>query len=83
MSAQAIGIFDSERGSLVPAIFNDEMQAIQFVSAEASWGPARAAALKRLIEAGVTTHDLPQHSHWNWTHKAPRLNLLAYRGFGP
>jgi hypothetical protein len=82
MSVQAIEIFDNERRDLVPAVFHDEMRPEQFLAAEASWGPARTAALKRMLDAGVLLAELPQHSHWNWSRKASRLNLLAYRGFG-
>lgn len=26
--------------------------------------------------------QLPQHGHWDWEYKVPRLDLLAYRGIG-
>jgi hypothetical protein len=82
MSTQAIQIFDNEGGQLVPADFHDEMRPDQFVNAEATWGPERSAAVQRLLNARVPSHLIPQHWHWNWSRKAQRLNLLAYRGFG-
>jgi len=82
MSTQAVQVFDNESGQLAPAVFHDEMRPDQFLNAEATWGPQRAAALQRLITARAPAHTIPQHWHWDWGRKAQRLNLLVYRGFG-
>jgi len=42
----------------------------------------RRAAVERLVAAGFPEQQMPQHWHWDWGQKVPRLRLLTYRGVG-
>ncbi len=44
---------------------------------ERSWAPERAAIVARLRRASVDPARWPQSLHWDWSRKAPQLNLLA------
>ena len=44
---------------------------------ERSWAPARAAIVARLRRASVPPARWPQSLHWDWSRKAPQLDMLA------
>ena len=49
------------------------------VKTELNWATSRIEGTKRIHGNGG---DIPEHSHWNWINKSPKVNLLAYRCFG-
>lgn len=82
MSEHRIDILDKHSGDLVDAVLHDELSTLALVEAEKVWGPYRIEAVKRLIKAGTPPGKQPQHWHWDWSQKAARLALLAYRSMG-
>ncbi len=82
MSEQRITIVDKRSGEPVDAVLHDELDTLALVEVEIIWGPYRLEAVKRLIRAGTPLGEQPQHRHWDWSKKARRLALLAYRGIG-
>lgn len=82
MSEQTIAIVDRGTGELVEAKLLDELDATVLIEVEKVWGPYRNEAVRRLIKVGTPPEKQPQHWHWDWSKKAGRLSLLAYRGVG-
>ena len=49
------------------------------IATQRLWEPFRAQALKRLHREG---NPWPEHWHWDWSQKAKKLDLLAFRCLG-
>ena len=82
MSEQRISILDRRSGDMVDALLHDELDAVTLVEVEKVWGPYRHESVGRLVKAGTPPSGQPQHWHWDWSRKAAKLGLLAYRGIG-
>jgi hypothetical protein len=66
----------------VDAVLHENLGADDILQAEASWGPVRVAALRRLLGEGWPEDRLPEHSHWDWSRKIGRLQFSTYRCLG-
>src|SRR5258708_6295100 len=82
MSSLPTTLFDRRSAQAVPATVRFGLTAVEVLAVEAVWGPWRRAAVERLVAANFPEDQLPQHGHWDWEQKVPRLHLLAYRGIG-
>jgi hypothetical protein len=52
------------------------------LAVEAIWGPARIESLMKMLQAGVSLDDLPEHSHWNWSNKLRGYSEADHRFVG-
>lgn len=82
MSTLPTTLFDRHAGHDVPALLRFDLAADEVLAVEAVWGPVRRAAVERLVGTGFPAEQMPQHWHWDWRSKVPKLSLLAYRGVG-
>lgn len=64
------------------AILHDDLGAVALIQAERVWGPYRGEAVRRRMASGALRTAQPEHWHWDWSRKAAKLSLLAYRGVG-
>ena len=85
---QKIWILERASGTLVQAVFHEEVNTKQLVEAERQWKPFRTAVKKRLLDAGIAESEigrrLPQHAHWDWALKSKCLegDPLALQCYG-
>jgi hypothetical protein len=82
VSSTVIQIVDRRSGQLVDAVLHESLSVDDILQAEAAWGPARVAALQRLLGEGCPEDRLPEHFHWDWSRKIGRLQLPMYRCLG-
>jgi hypothetical protein len=82
MSNLPTTLFDRRSTQTVPATLRFGLTAAEILAVEAVWGLWRRAAVERLVAAGFPQDEMPQHWHWDWGSKVPRLDLLGYRGVG-
>jgi hypothetical protein len=75
-------LFDRQAKVLIPASLCTELTEEEILAVEAVWGPIRADAINRLVQSGFHEDQMPQHWHWNWALKVPKLRLLTYEGVG-
>jgi hypothetical protein len=64
---------------LVEAFVIDGAPKETLMAVQQSWGPFRQQSLRRLQREGT---PWPEHWHWDWSQKAKKLDLLAYRCLG-
>jgi hypothetical protein len=53
-----------------------------FLEAQREWRALVVKAAQELLRAGADPEELPRHWHWDWTHKAAELRLLAITFYG-
>jgi len=82
MSSLPTTLFDRRSNQSVPATLRFGLTAAEVLAVEAAGGPWRRAAVERLVLAGFPEDQMPQHWHWDWGQKVPKLDRLAYRGVG-
>jgi hypothetical protein len=76
-----IQIIDNATGQAVEAEIFDEVTVEHFIETQQEWRPIVLKAARQLAARG--SHQLiPQHFHWDWTTKAPELNVLANAFYG-
>ena len=68
-----------ENDDLVEAKLIDELTKEELIRAHLQWAPVRNEALTRLLDARLR---VPEHWNWDWSNKAGKLDLLAYRCMG-
>ena len=76
-----VELFDNRKQEFVDAELFDDITPEDFEEIEAQWRPLVQEAKRKLIEMGKPDM-VPQHAHWDWTRKAPELEMLAIRFFG-
>lgn len=67
---------------MVAADLHDALRRADLELIERSWASDRARIMAELSRADVARHSWPESLHWDWSRKAPELDLLAARGFG-
>jgi hypothetical protein len=77
-SSRRTRLLDRHTGLLVEATLFEEVSRETLIEVHIDWQPVRLEGLKRAIVAG----NVPEHWHWDWSLKADKLKLLAYRCFG-
>lgn len=82
MTTRLTTLFDRRSRTPVPATLRFGLGAEEILAVEAVWGPWRTSAVERLVESGFPEEAMPQHWHWDWAHKVPKLGLLAYQAVG-
>lgn len=82
MTTRMTTLFDRLSRAPVPAQLRFGLTAEEILAVEAVWGPWRTAAVERLVQSGFPEDAMPQHWHWDWAHKVPKLGLLTYQGVG-
>lgn len=82
MNPIATTLFDRHQNTDVAATVRLGLTDAEVLAVEAVWGPVRRAAVQRLVQGGYPLHQMPQHWHWDWGRKVPKLALLAYTGVG-
>jgi len=76
-----VHIIDNATGQPVEAEIFDEVTIEHFIETQQNWRPIVLKAARQLAARG--SHQLiPQHFHWDWTTKAPELQVLANAFFG-
>lgn len=76
-----VTVIDNSSGSPVEAELFDEVTVEHFIETQREWRPLVREAALQLAAKGK--HELiPQHFHWDWTAKAPQLDVLANTFFG-
>jgi len=68
-----------EKNLVVEATLFEEVARDTLIQVHIDWQPVRLEGVKRAITKGG---KVPEHWHWDWSQKADRLRLLAYRCFG-
>jgi hypothetical protein len=78
---QTIEIFDLGAQAFVEAELFDEVTLEDFLVTQLEWRPQVLEATRELARRRLS-ELLPGHFHWDWTRKAPELELLAVSFFG-
>lgn len=76
-----IEIIDNSTGSPIEAELFDEVSVGHFIETQQRWRPIAAKAAHQLMLQGKR-ELIPEHLHWDWTIKAPQLNVLANTFYG-
>lgn len=76
MTRTPISLFDATSNSLVDAILLDPVDAAQVEAVGKQWSQIRQDHAQRQPKGA--THGA-EHGHWDWTKKAKKTQLLAYR----
>lgn len=82
MSSEAIEIQSRADGQFVAATLLSGMAATDLLVVENEWHQERSLIMQELLAAGAPRAEWPQSLHWDWSKKAPMLQLLASSGFG-
>jgi hypothetical protein len=69
-------------GSIVSATIKTELSLQTLLEVEAVWGPLRIEAVQRMLQAGRTFDELPEHYHWNWARKLQGYREQRHRFVG-
>lgn len=75
-------LIDCRTQQVVEAVLKIGLSAEQILDVESAWGPVRLAALVRLRNERFSGVPLPDHWHWIWARKVPKLALKGYLGVG-
>jgi hypothetical protein len=78
-SSRRTRLLDREKDLVVEATLFEEVTPETLIQVHIDWQPVRLEGLKRVIKEGG---KVPEHWHWDWSQKANKLRLLAYRCFG-
>jgi hypothetical protein len=76
-----VEIIDNRTGEPVEAELFDEVTIEHFIETQQDWRPIVLKAARQLALHG-NRQLIPQHFHWDWTTKAPELNVLASVFYG-
>lgn len=76
-----VHIIDNRTGQPVEAELFDEVTVEHFIETQQEWRPIVLKAARQLAARGHR-ELIPQHFHWDWTAKAPELNVLANAFYG-
>jgi hypothetical protein len=76
-----VEIIDNSTGEPVEAELFDEVSVEHFVETQQEWRPIVLKATRQLAKQGAR-ELIPQHFHWDWTFKAPQLDVLANTFYG-
>lgn len=76
-----VTIIDDKTGKHVEAEVFDEVTVDHFLETQQDWRPIVLRAARELSARGAR-ELMPQHFHWDWTSKAPQLEVLANTFFG-
>jgi len=76
-----VTIIDFKTAKPVEAEVFDEVTVDHFLEAQQEWRPIVLRAARELARRGAR-ELIPQHLHWDWTSKAPQLNVLANIFYG-
>jgi hypothetical protein len=82
VSSQSIQIVSRETNDVVPAELLSGMTPSDLLVIENEWQPERSQIMQKLLALGIPREQWPQSLHWNWSRKAPLLQLLESQGFG-
>ena len=82
MNPIATTLFDRSQNRDAAATIRFGLTDGDVLGVEAAWGPVRRAAVERLVREGYPSDQMPQHWHWDWGRKVPKLVLLAFTGVG-
>ena len=66
----------------VAATILEGMAPSDLLVVENEWRAERSSVMQELLAAGVARPNWPESLHWDWSRKAPELQLLASTGFG-
>ena len=72
-------LVDRRNDEIVPAVLIDGVTVELVEQTEDHWAVPRLQGALRCRQSG---HSVPEHFHWDWRRKTPKLRLLAYRCFG-
>lgn len=75
MKPKSVTLLDAQ-GDECAAALRFDLKPIDLIQIEAVWGPFRTAAALKAAQQNA----IPEHSHWDWSRKAPALKLLGYKG---
>ena len=78
-SSRRTRLMDRKKDLVVEATLFEEVSPETLIQVHIDWQPVRLESLKRTMRAGG---KVPEHWHWDWSQKAGKLKLLAYRCFG-
>jgi hypothetical protein len=73
---QIVTVLESETDSLVEAELDSAVTVDDLLATQREWRPYAIKAATALARQG-SMELIPQHLHWDWTSKAPQLDLLA------
>jgi hypothetical protein len=78
--AVQVRLWDRRKGSAVDAILHIGLTEDQIRDTQSKWEPLRKAAIRGLLNEGMSIDRLPKHWGWDWTRKISRLNhpLLGF-----
>jgi hypothetical protein len=76
-----IQIIDNATDKPVDAEIFDEVTIEHFIETQQEWRPLVLKAAAQLTARG-SRELIPQHFHWDWTTKAPQLNVIANTFYG-
>lgn len=82
MSVRATQLIRRETDDAVAAELHDGLRCVDLQLIERSWASERARIMAELSRKGVARLSWPESLHWDWSRKAPELELLATRGIG-
>ena len=80
MSVRATQLIRRETDDAVAAELHDGLRCADLQLIERSWASERARIMAELSRKGVARLSWPESLHWDWSRKAPELELLATRG---
>jgi hypothetical protein len=78
-SSRRTRLMDRKKDLVVEATLFEEVAPETLIQVHIDWQPVRLDGLKRTMRTGG---KVPEHWHWDWSQKAGKLKLLAYRCFG-
>ncbi len=73
---QIVTVLETETGSLVEGELDSAVTVDDLLATQREWRPYAIKAATALARQG-SMELIPQHLHWDWTSKAPQLDLLA------
>ncbi len=76
-----VEIVENRTGEPVQAELFDDVKVEHFIETQQEWRPVVLKAARQLALQG-NRQLIPQHFHWDWTQKAPELNVLASTFYG-
>jgi hypothetical protein len=81
-AGRAIDLIRREDDAFVEAQLLADVRSKDFVMIEREWSPARIRIHQRLLQLSAKREIWPESLHWDWSKKAPRIELLESRGIG-
>lgn len=82
MSIRPVELIKKATSEFCSAELHTELRVQDLFLVERSWSNERARLMAELLRKGIERKTWPESIHWDWSRKAPELQLLSAGGFG-